>query len=276
MLGRDGELAVLLDALGAATRGRGSLILFTGEAGIGKTRLADTFSDAAKAQGATVLWGRCWEAGGAPAFWPWLQALRTYLRQPSAVLDGVTRADATQIVRVLPEIRDRFGDLPETAYDDSETARFQLFEALTHLLRAASDASPLVLILDDLHVADEPSLLLLRFVASELTDARILLVALYRDDEADDSAARLLTELGRLRSARPISLRGLTEQDVSTYLERVGGSGRTGLAEALHRQTEGNPLFVAELVRLLTAEGAFTEREPGPAHRRWSRRASAR
>ena len=140
------------------------------------------------------------------------------------------RADATQIVRVLPEIRDRFGDLPETTYDDSETARFQLFEALTHLLRAASDASPLVLILDDLHVADEPSLLLLRFVASELTDARILLVGLYRDDEfrADDSAARLLTELGRLRSARPISLRGPDRSRTSrrTSIAWAGPAGR--------------------------------------------------
>ncbi len=261
-VGRERELSVLQDALTDARAGRGRLVLVAGEAGIGKSRLADELASRAKGEGVRVLWGRCWEAGGAPAYWPWVQALRTYLREcdVAALEEQLGRATA-DVAQLLPELHDVFEDIPEPLSLDSEDARFRLFDSTAAFLRRAAAARPLLVVLDDVHAADAPSLLLLEFVASELADARILVLATYREPElqAGDPMAAALAGVARRASTR-ISLGGLRESEVASYIETtspVEPSAR--LVATIAAETEGNPLFVGEIVRLLAADGQLGE-----------------
>jgi DNA-binding SARP family transcriptional activator len=168
-VGRERELVALAGGLDDAIAGRGRVILLAGEPGIGKSRLADELMGRARECGARVLVGRCWEAGGAPAYWPWAQALRPYLRETDREALRTQLGEAgTDVAAVLPEVRDLLPDLPPPTALDSEGARFRLLESVASFLRNAASATPLALFLDDLHAGDAPSLLLLRFVAGQL------------------------------------------------------------------------------------------------------------
>jgi DNA-binding SARP family transcriptional activator len=169
LVGRDEELALLEAGLDDALAGRGRLFVVVGEAGTGKTRLADEVASRAKQRGCRILWGRGWHGGGAPSYWPWRQALR-------------------DIGRTLPE--------PD---GDDEAARFRSFEATTEVLRTDAAEQPLLLVFDDLQAADEDSLLLLEFVASELPEMAALVLALGRADTARlDELSRHATRTLRL------------------------------------------------------------------------------
>src|SRR5919197_1283339 len=244
-VGREPELAELMAGLDDALAGRGRLFLVVGEPGIGKSRLADEVMRHARARGARVLVGRCWEAGGAPAYWPWLQALRAAVRDTdSAALLAHLGAGAAQLAQILPELRQRFPDLPEPPALESEAARFRLFDATAEFLGNISQAPPTVLVLDDLHAADAPSLLLLRFLARELGSARILLLAAYRD--VDPIPGRplpeTLAEVAREPVTRRLSLAGLSEREVAQYVELTASQlASPPLVAAVHQETEGNP-----------------------------------
>lgn len=258
-MGRERELAELEAGLGDALAGRGRLFLIGGEPGIGKSRLADELASRARDRGARLLWGRCWEAGGAPAYWPWVQAIRSYVRDqdPQALLFQLGTG-AADIAQMIPELHDLFPELRAPASSDPEGARFRLFDSTTTFLRAAARAQPLVLVLDDLHAADAPSLFLLQFVAGDLADAHILIVGAYRDEGPDHphQLASTLAELGRQQITRHIQLVGLDESEVARFIEwTVAGPAPESLVAAVHTQTEGNPLFVGEVIRLLAAEG---------------------
>jgi tetratricopeptide (TPR) repeat protein len=150
-----------------------------------------------------------------------------------------------------------------------ESARFRLFDALTGLLRRASDERPLVLVLEDIHAADAPSLLLLQFVAAEIGTSRVLVVATYRDTElARDQPLRAsLSELARIHGITKMSLSGLEPLDVGRYIESIAGRPPPAeLVGSIHQETEGNPLFVGELVRLLESEGRLWA---APGGERW-------
>jgi tetratricopeptide (TPR) repeat protein len=255
-VGREGELAQLVDALESSFSGLGRLILLAGEPGIGKSRLADELAARARGLGASVLWGRCWEAGGAPAYWPWLQSLRSLVRdlRPTALRSHLGLG-GPELARVLPELRTVLPDLAAPTAVDPDTARFRLFDATASFLKNSAAHRPIVLILDDLHAADTPSLLLLRFVTDELADARLLVLACYRDTELTPDHS-LVTELARQPLTRRVALVGLAEPDVGRFIELLSGRAPPeGLATAVHAATEGNPLFVGELVQLLVAEG---------------------
>lgn len=261
-VGRERELSALRAAVQAAIAGRGGLLLLAGEPGIGKSRLAEELVREARRAGAQVLVGRCWEAGGAPTYWPWVQAFRTYLEgaDPQALRAQLGNG-ASEIAHLLPELREMFPDLAAPAVE-TKAARFRLFDATARFLSSAAGARPIVVVLDDLHAADEPSLLLLRFVATTIATSRILILGTYRDVDPTvrESLAATLAELGRERVTRRIELSGLTEQDVARFMELTAGmTPRPGLVAAIHRETEGNPLFVGEVVRLLAAERAGRE-----------------
>ncbi|HYN70529.1 MAG TPA: AAA family ATPase, partial [Candidatus Eisenbacteria bacterium] len=260
-VGREQEMGVLDGALEAAISGRTRLVLIGGEAGIGKTRLADALATAAIERGARVLWGRSWEAGGAPAYWPWVQIVRAGLGATGgARLRELLGPRAADVARIIPELPDS-GTAPTPATKpEGDEERFRVFEATAGLLAALAEAEPIVLILDDLHAADEPSLLLLQFVATQITERRLLVVATYRDDElgADgptDRRASVIADIARAPGVTRLSPRGLVESEVSAYLEALTpGHGHAGLAAAIQRETEGNPLFMTEVVRLLIEE----------------------
>jgi predicted ATPase len=203
-VGRQTELAALRAGLERAMTGRGGVCLVAGEPGIGKSELADRLATDAVARGAEVLWGRSWEGEGAPPYWPWAQILRTYVHERDGVgLEAIFGTATPYVAQVVPEIRDRLPDLPVPPPLDSEQARFRLFDAITTFLKSAAAVRPLVLILDDLHWADKPSLLLLRFLAREMTDSRLLIVGTYRDVEVSRGhpLAEVLPSLRQERSA---------------------------------------------------------------------------
>jgi tetratricopeptide (TPR) repeat protein len=271
-VGRESELAQLADALRSAFAGRGRLILVSGDPGIGKSRLADELGASARMLGATVIWGRCWEAGGAPAYWPWTQALRSLVSglSPTDLRTAVGPVGA-ELARVVPELTDTMGELPAPAEVDPDTDRFRLFEAATSFLkRSAAEQRPIVAIFDDLHAADASSLLLLRFVADELGDARVLIVACYRDTELRSShpVAATIAELGRRPLSLRLSLPGFSEADVGRFITNIAGRAPpTGLAAAVHARTAGNPLFVGEVAQLLASEGLLDSPDAAAAWR---------
>jgi DNA-binding SARP family transcriptional activator len=261
-VGRDAELSELRAGLDDAIAGRGRLFLIGGEPGIGKSRLTDEVIVVAKGLGARVLVGRCWEAGGAPAYWPWVQSLRTYLRESETStvesIESNFAAVATDLAQILPELRRHFPDVPEPAAVESEAARFRLFDATVQLLRNASQTRPMVFVIDDLHAADTPSLLLLQFLARELGSMRMLVLAAYRtvDPQMPQPVRDTLAQVVREPVARRIALSGLTKPAVAQYVELTASElASRELLGALYEQTEGNPLFVAETVRLLALEG---------------------
>jgi DNA-binding SARP family transcriptional activator len=264
-VGRESELAELRAGLDEAIAGRGRLFLLVGEPGIGKSRLADEVIRTAQARGAQVLVGRCWEAGGAPAYWPWVQSIRAHVRETEpGLLRSQLGTGAAEVAQLLPELRELFPDLPEPPVLESEGARFRLFEAASSVLTSAAQARPLVLFLDDLHAADEPSLLLLQFLARELGESRLLVVGAYRnvDPSPTDPLTMALTELAREPVTRSIALTGLGEREVARFIELTSGEAPSEeLVVTIHEETEGNPLFVGEIVRLLAAEGGLDARE---------------
>ena len=170
-VGREAELDQLLRALGETVRRRGCLVLVGGEPGIGKSRLADQLAIRAREDLMRVFVGRCWEGVGAPAYWPWVQVFRTIIRTTDdADLRHQLGAGAADIAQIVVELRETLGDLPAAGEVESESARFQLFDSATTFLRRAAKESPLLIIIDDLHAADMPTILYLRFVASQLAD----------------------------------------------------------------------------------------------------------
>jgi DNA-binding SARP family transcriptional activator len=263
LIGRERELARLTPVIERALTGSGALILIAGEPGIGKSHLAEALAANASERGARVAVGRCWEAGGAPAFWPWVQALRSFIRgtDPDALREYSSWADS-ELAALLPELRELVPGLPAPAALDSADARFRLFDAVASFLSSAARTQPLALFLDDLHAADAPSLLLLRFVATSLADTRALIVGCYRDTEAGPVLAEALGELARERSVERVTLTGLSERDVERLLETVTGeSPGDELTGRVYAETQGNPLFAGEIARLLASgeAGAMTD-----------------
>jgi tetratricopeptide (TPR) repeat protein len=263
-VGREVELRLLESALKGAADGRGRLVLIAGEPGAGKSRLLDEVARRSTGLGALVHWGRCWEAGGAPAYWPWVQSLRALLR---SVDDDDLRAfharAGPDVARLLPELRERFPDLPATPSVDPETARFRLFEGVAELLGHAARRCPRVVAIDDLHAADVPSVVLLRFLASQVTGDAVLIVAAYRDTELDPDHPLAGPLAGVLRdpAVDHLHLGGLTESDVARFVELVTSRPTPpAVPGAIHRLTRGNPLFLGEAVRLLAAEGRLDDR----------------
>lgn len=270
-VGRETEVDELRAGLEEALSGRGRLMLLVGEPGIGKTSTAEELATYASLRHARVLWGTCHEEEGAPAFWPWVQIIRSYVHsaEPNELMSEMG-AGATDIAQVVSDVRERLPDLPPPPALEPDQARFRLFDSITTFLRTVSRSTPLVLVLDDLHWADKPSLLLLQFLARELRGSRILVVGTYRDValSRQHPLAQMLAELGRDRPGSRIVLRGLRESDVSRFIELTSGiSSPAGLVEAVFRETEGNPFFVNEIVRLLVTEGRL---EHGVADERWS------
>ena len=260
-VGRERELDLLREAVDGALGGRGSLQLVVGEPGIGKTRAAEELATYASVSGARVYWGRCREDEGAPAYWPWVQAIRSYARDADPVaLAWQLGGGAAEVAQLIPEVAEKL-DIEPAGGSDSEEARFRLFDSVTSLLLAAARDRPLVIILDDLHWADEPSLLLLRFAARELASSGLLILGTYRDVELGrhHPLARVLGEISSIEGSGRILLRGLAVGAVERYIEMTSGApSPPGLAEAVEEQTDGNPFFVGEVVRLLASEGKLT------------------
>ncbi|MFN2562353.1 MAG: AAA family ATPase, partial [Jatrophihabitans sp.] len=257
-VGRQSELSVLAENLERAVEGRASVVVCRGEPGIGKTRLAEELSRLAAARGVPDAWGVCVESEGAPPYWPWRQLLRGIARHVD--LAGIARAHGlvADIARLAPE---QFAT-EATEGSASVEDRFRQFDAVARLL---GQLPPLVLILDDAHWADRPSVLLLQHLARTLRDESVLLLVNHRDTEHEHVA--LFTELLREPVTRQVDLVGLDTQAVAQQLASVVPGGvEVGDAERVRLLTGGNPFFVGELGRVLPAVRVATGRAPVTAN----------
>ena len=255
-VGREQEMGELRGALEEAMAGRGQLVMLAGEPGIGKTRMTQELASYAEQQGAQVLWGWCYEEEGAPPYWPWAQPIRTYVQARDADQLGTEMGPgAADIADVISEVRDKLPGIQPSTPLGPEQARFRLFGSISAFLKNAAQSQPMVLVLDDLHWADSSSLLLLEFLAREMRASRLLVLGTYRDVEIS-GRHQLSQTLGNLvweQHFRRIQLAGLTQQEVSQYVEANSGvTLQGGVAQVVHQRTEGNPLFVSEVVRLLS------------------------
>ncbi len=256
-VGRQAELDELSHALDTALAGTGRLYLLSGEPGIGKTRLCDELTSVAAARGVPVFWGRCWQAGGAPAYWPWLDVLSGVAeRLPQPKLEQALGAGASALGVLVPAIAARLSAPSGSAAGSVEEARFALFRAVAGLLRTAATDGGLMLVLDDLHAADESSLLLVHFLAHELRSMKVFVLATFRDVEA-----RLSVEVGEAlarltREGTLLSLARLGQADCQRFLRERAGALDPSVEQQIFRRTLGNPLFLEELARLLQSEGA--------------------
>jgi len=271
-VGRADEMKTLLGAVDAAAAGHGRLLLVAGEPGIGKTRTAEQVANVARARGFRVLVGRSYEGEGAPAYWPWVQVVRAYLdgAEPERA-NMVLGPSAAELAQIVPELREVFPGLAEPPPLEAEQARFRLFDSAAKFVKAASRSEPLYIFLDDLHWADKATLLLLVFLAREMADARLLVVGTYRDIEVrlGHPLSDVLPSLRRERVFQRVLLRGLREDEVSDLLGTLAGRqvART-FVEAISRETEGNPLFIGEILRHLIEEGILHRQDE-----RWTSRA---
>ena len=224
VVGRKVERATVERAVAEALGGRGGLVLLAGEAGIGKTTLAEHAAGLAEAAGASTRWGRCREGTGAPAFWPWMQVVDPWPR-----LDG-------------------------------DVDRFELFEQVGRSLGSAAADRPLVIVLDDLHWADDASIRLLDHLAPWLHDQRLLVIGTYRDDEITSHHPLKESLAAIVRHGPHLRLQGLREDDVASLArELVGVDLDERGAAAVTAHTDGNPFFVAEVVRLLASEDRLAD-----------------
>ena len=256
VFGRDRELGQLLGALEEACSGRGSSFLLVGEPGIGKSRLADEVSRLAFERGVPTVLGRAWEAGGAPAYWPWLDVLGGLAQKADAsFLQNGLGPGADRLADIVPELGARLGQPGANVAASPNQAKFELWRSATALVRHASGPRGLLLIIEDLHAADESSLQLLAFLAREVRSMRLLLLGTYRDAEAsyEPAIGELITRIGR--EAVTLTLGRLDAQSSQGFLQERLGAVRPEVATELFEATHGNPLFLDQMARLYLEQG---------------------
>ena len=272
LVGRDDQLAALDGVLAGARGGRGRVVLVAGEPGIGKTRLAEEAARRGAAAGMQVAWGRCHEGDGAPALWPWAQVVRQLADELGpGQLAALLGPSAAWLGQLMPELAGPARPAGPLPVADLGAARFQLNQAVAGLLRRLAGTRPLLVVVDDLHWADVPSLSLLAFLAGELTDACLVVVGTYRDVEAlaGQPLADTLGVLAREPVVERIALGGLDRAGVARLIGRtIGGRPAEPLVEAVADRCGGNPFFITELLRLLQSERRLAAPDAAAAARR--------
>jgi DNA-binding CsgD family transcriptional regulator len=235
LAGREVELATLRQWRSEALAGRGRLVVLTGPPGIGKTRLAEELADGARRSGQRVLWGRAIEDRGAPPLWPWRRILQVVGgEQEQYRLAGNRDSDRARS-------------------DDLAAARFRAAAATADTITAAARAGDLLIVLEDLHWADHASLFLLRELAADLPSSRLLVLATCRDT-ADDPWRATLGDLARLPGLQVMRLAPLGQAAVDQILRAAGVAVDPDVVHFVHARSEGNPLYVATLARVLAAQ----------------------
>jgi class 3 adenylate cyclase len=273
VVAREVEAALLNDAFKRVANAEGhEVVLVSGDAGLGKTTLVAEAARKAASAGACVLLGRCQEELSA-SYAPFVEVLHHYVTNASEeVLRAHVAAHGGDLARMVPALRQRLGEIPEPTSADPDTERYLLYGAVVGLLTLASQVRPVVLVLEDLHWSDTPSLQLLRHVVANVESARVLVLGTFRDSEV--SASHPLTEvLGALRreaGVHRIELKGFDDTGVLAFMEALAGHQLgdivIDLVRAVYRETDGNPFFVVEVLRNLTETGAIAQDDAG----RWS------
>ena len=263
-VGRDAERATLRRILERAASGQGSVVMIGGPAGVGKTRIAAEICAEASQKRILTYVGRCYDQEDSVPFIPFVEVFEAALAQapsPQAFRD-VLGKEAAEMARLLPQLRRLFPDIPQPMELPPEQSRRVLFNAVTELLARTAGNSPLLLMLDDLHWADEGALALLSYLAPLVQKLPILIIGTYRDFElrAGGQLARTIDDLNRHHLLERITLGGLPQNAVADMLRAL--SGREPPKEVVslfYSDTEGNPFFVEELFRHLVEQGKLID-----------------
>jgi predicted ATPase len=258
-VGREAEMKMLRVTLDDVIDGHGCVVLVGGAPGVGKTALAEQLANHAAARRARVLWGRCTQDDGAPAFWPWVQVVRAYIHdwEPDE-LRALLGSRAPDIAVAVPDLEIWGSDPSARVTTEAEDARVRMFDGLAGFLRDGSQRQPLVVVLEDLQWADHTSLRFLQRLATEIRASRLLIVGTFRDLEAghEQALSTTLAELSSSAAAKRLLLRGLSEPDVERFIARTASIvPPASLVSALWRESDGNPFFLGEIVRWLSEEG---------------------
>lgn len=266
-VGRAKELAIIERSLESARAGQGRIVMLAGPPGIGKTRTAHQAAALAAANGMLTLWGRCPEEPGAPPYWPWMQALRAFVAAAGTEAVHAAVSHAAPLIGALDaSLAPHLPPCPPTPpRADAARARFQLFDAISGVWQRAAAQRPLLLVLDDLHGADVATLKLLEFVGRECGSSALLLLGTYRDAEVTRThpLADTLGMLARYSHTTRLKLAGFSEAETAQFVEEMAGRGAAGLAQAMHERTDGHPLFLTEMARLLDeTRGDATRTQP--------------
>jgi len=264
-VGRDEERAELRRRLNETLAGRGSLVMIGGEPGVGKTRISEELMAEAADRGMLALIGHCYEQEGSPPYIPFVEMLETATR--TVTPEGLRTAlgdSAPEVAKLLPGLRKLFPDIPHPPELPPEQERRYLFNGMLAYMARAAEAQPLLFVLDDLHWADDSTLLLMEQLAQQAPQNRLLIVGTYRDVELEVGRplARTLEALLRQRLAHRISLRRLGEDTVGAMLRALSGQEPpSALVAAVYKETEGNPFFVEEVFQHLSEEGKLFDAE---------------
>jgi hypothetical protein len=262
-VGRTDPLDRLQQRWKEAAAGERRLVLIGGEPGVGKTRLATALGQRLHDEGALVLAGRCDEDLGVP-YQPVVEALRHYATSSPSPRLG---RHGGELARLVPELPELVSGLPDPLRSDPETEQYRLFDAVAAWLGDVSNETPVLLVVDDLHWAAKPTLLLLRHVLRTSEPLRLLVVATYRDSDVGRGhpLADLLADVPRLEGAERLLLSGLDVPEVSAFIAEAAGheldEDGEELARMVWRETEGNAFFVAEVLRHLAESGAIEQRD---------------
>ena len=263
LLGRTTELSTLIKVYHTAQRGQTQVVLLEGEVGIGKTRLATEFLAWAEMEGADVLQGQAFETGGQLPYRPVIEALRPRIERENAPDDLLSDTWLAELARLLPELCDRYPDLPDPVGDKS-VARTRLFEAVARLGQALAARAPLVLFIDDAQWADAASLDVLHYLARRFVESQtpaLLLLTLRMGERAMRSAlTEWRTGMERALPLTHLQLGPLTAKDILCLLQAFGGKGdkdggRSADLERFGRwlfaETEGQPFYLMETLKFL-------------------------
>ncbi|HUA32150.1 MAG TPA: AAA family ATPase [Candidatus Binataceae bacterium] len=257
-VGRTALLERLENSLLNAINGVGSVAMLCGEPGIGKTRALDEFTERALEGGAQVLRGSCYDGEWQAPYGPFAEAVARLARQAPTDVAAAAGENAAVIARIVPALRDAIGDIPEPAKVDKEEERFRLFDAVSQFFIALSRCAPLVLILDDLHWADRGIIAMLTHVIRFVPAHPIMLIGAYRDTEVDRGhpLSGALADISRTPGFNSYSLEGFEGDDLAELLEMVADRKAPPLfVQAIVDATDGNPLFIREVLLHLLEEG---------------------
>ena len=268
-IGRVRELAALKSSLPGENDSNGRFIALPGEAGIGKTRLLAAFADRARAGGHRVLWSQMVEAPVTPPYLPWRLALRSGIQHAD---DESLACDlgvgATDVAEIVPELKDRLDLDPRPGGSGAPAARYQLYDSVARFLLRAAARAPHVLLFDNLHSSDRSSLALLEYVCQQLIGNPLLIVAAYRESELgrQHPLRESLGRLGRGAGFLRLPLDGLSREEVAALLHaRTDYPVPETLVRSVHRQSDGNPLFVTEVGTMLVQDGPESRAVAGGA-----------
>ena len=261
---RDAERASLRRLVEGALAGHGGLGLIAGEPGVGKSRLVGEIADEAEAHGMRVLTGHCVEMSGAPPYLPYVEMIEQAIsnpRSPLALREALGDV-APEIARIAPALRRVFPDIPPPIELPAELARRYVWNSFSEFVGRAAQGQPLLVVLEDLHWADESSLLLTEYLAPLLREMPVLVLGTYRDGEVDLShpLTRVIGQLERRRLLERVSLRRLSFDGVRAMLRALAGQpAPEELTQLISRETDGNPFFVEELYLHLVESGVLLD-----------------